>query len=74
VAIELIDLLSERQIVHPSRIVSSTFQGGEVRLSIEGYPWWQGSLSHDPSRILFRFSGLTSGNISLITLLNDGDD
>jgi hypothetical protein len=73
--IELIQLLREREICHPNRVVSSTFEAGEVRLSLEGYPWWHGRTSNDVDRsIAFRFSGLTSGELPLMTLLNNGDD
>jgi hypothetical protein len=72
--VEVLQLLSERQIVHPSRIVSSTIAAGEFQLSIEGHPWWRHSPSQDEGRIIFRFSGVTEGELHLTTLLDDDNE
>jgi hypothetical protein len=68
--VDLIQLLSERKIVHPSRIVSSRMADGEFRLSIAGYPWWRSPVGDDEGEISFRFSGVTSGQLDLTALLD----
>jgi hypothetical protein len=68
--IDAIDLLREREIVHPSRIVSSFLGDGEFRLSLAGYPWWRDRAGDDEGRIGFRFSGVTSGSLDVRRLLD----
>lgn len=72
--INAMDLLRGREIVHPSRIVSSTLADGEFRLSLTGYPWWRDQPGNDDSRIGLRFSGVTSGSLDVKMLLANWDD
>ena len=68
--VDALQLLSERKIVHPSRIVSSTIAAREFQLSIAGYPWWRNSVGDDEDKISFRFSGVTHGHLDLYALLH----
>lgn len=68
--VDAIQLLSERKIVHPSRIVSSTIAAREFRLSIAGCPWWRSSVGDEEDKISFRFSGVTHGHLDLTALLH----
>ncbi len=71
--IDLVELLHSREIVHPSRIASATFEAGQFELIVEGCPWWRGSAG-PASRITFRFGGITSGEFDGPTLLDGNDD
>lgn len=68
--VDAIQLLSERQIAHPSRVVSSSMEDGEFRLSIAGYPWWRSQVEDDEGKISFQFSGVTHGQLNLTALLD----
>jgi hypothetical protein len=68
--VDAIQLLSERGIVHPSRVVSSILAAREFRLSIAGYPWWRNTVGDDEGKISFRFSGVTRGQLDLTALLD----
>jgi hypothetical protein len=72
--VDAFQLLNERKIVHPSRIVSSTVAAGEFRVSIAGHPWWRGSVGDGEDRISFRFSGITGGFLDLYGLLHHEED
>ena len=39
--IDLLDLLADREIVHPTRISAVTWAGSELVLSLTGYRWWE---------------------------------
>jgi hypothetical protein len=68
--IDAIQLLSERQIIHPSRIVSASLADREFRLSIAGYQWWRDTTGDNEGQITFRFSGVTRGHLNLPALLD----
>jgi hypothetical protein len=68
--VDAVKLLSERKIVHPSRVVSSSMAAGEFRLSIAGHPWWRSRIGDDEGKISFRFSGVTHGQLDMIALLD----
>jgi hypothetical protein len=68
--VDAIQLLSEWKIAHPGRIVSSRMAAGEFRLLIAGHPWWGSPVEDGEDEISFRFSGVTSGQIDLPTLLD----
>jgi hypothetical protein len=70
VVVDAVQLLSERRIAHPSRIVSSSIAAREFRLSVEGYPWWRSSVVGEEDKISFRFSGVTHGHLDLYALLH----
>src|SRR5947207_15471921 len=68
--VDAIQLLSERRIVHPTRIVSSSISTREFRVSIVGYPWWRSTRGDHEDKISFRFSGVTHGHLELYALLH----
>ncbi len=72
--VDALQLLSVREICHPSRVVSASMVAGEFRLSIAGYPWWSSTIANDEGGISFRFSGVTSGELDLTTLLHVDDE
>ncbi|HEY3799881.1 MAG TPA: hypothetical protein VGL58_16145 [Caulobacteraceae bacterium] len=39
---DIVDLLAERPIVHPTTIESLTWRGRELVVTVSGYPWWEG--------------------------------
>jgi hypothetical protein len=73
--IDAIQLLLERNIGHPSRIVSAEMVDGQFRLTLAGYPWWRGRPDpDDDGSIRFHFSGVTGGELFLADLLDHCDD
>jgi hypothetical protein len=71
--VDAIQLLSEREIIHPSRIVSANLADREFRLSLVGYPWWREAGTHDEDQISFRFSGVARGQLNLFPLFDYGE-
>jgi len=68
--IDTIQLLREREIVFPCRIVSSILADREFRVTVEGYPWWRDQAGDAQSQITFRFAGVSNGNLDLNALLD----
>ncbi len=71
---DIFELLSEREIGHPTRAVSASISDGELRLVIEGYPWWRDVTTGAEARIMMRFVRITSGDLNLPGLLAPDDD
>lgn len=71
--VELIQLLRERQLVHPSRIVSAALEGRELRIAVEGHIWWRNTPAPAEGKINFSFSTVT-GSGQLEALFDSGDD
>jgi hypothetical protein len=71
--IDTIQLLREREIIFPCRIVSSILADREFRLTVAGYPWWRDQAGDAESQITFRFSGMGTGNLDLSSLLDYED-
>ena len=67
--VDALELLKEREIVHPSSVVSSHIEAGEFQLVISGCPWWRGEREVTEGQITFRFSGVTDGQMDLPALL-----
>lgn len=61
--VELIELLADREIVHPTTISSVVWAQGELVMSITGYRWWEQPYSGRKSdgAIRFIFGGVTGG-------------
>lgn len=64
--VKLAQLLRDRAVVHPSRVVSAGFDGRDLRLSVIGWPWWseQADRSRD-HQIEFLFQGVGNGVLTL---------
>lgn len=72
---DLAQLLLDRPIVHPSRIVAATLESREFRVRILGFPWW--SDEADRSRdhgIEFIFGGVGEGIIEPVDLDSEYDE
>lgn len=71
----LIDLLAERVIAHPSRILRATVERGDLRLEVEGWRWWDGTDGAD-GRLELVFAGLLGGALdaTLLGLSSDDED
>ncbi|HVI31334.1 hypothetical protein [Phenylobacterium sp.] len=39
---DLLKLLSEREIVHPTRITAASWRGRTLSINVAGFPWWEG--------------------------------
>jgi hypothetical protein len=72
--IELIDLLQQREIVHPTRIVAIETRQHELRLTIAGYPWWRQDAHGEEQQIVLSFQGVGRGLFDPETLLDMEDD
>lgn len=61
--VELIELLADREIVHPTKISSVVWSEGELVMSITGYRWWEQARSGHglDGAIRFIFGGVTGG-------------
>jgi hypothetical protein len=62
--LELTQLLRERQVIHPSRVVRAALEGRDFLVHVVGYPWWADGA--DPSRdhdVQFVFGGVSDGYI-----------
>jgi hypothetical protein len=72
--IDLIELLRQREIVHPTRIVAVEGGHRRLRISVAGYPWWRDGVSDGEERIVFSFEGIDEGLLDAATLLHMEDD
>src|SRR6476661_7140904 len=71
---DLIDLLRKREIVHPTRIVAVEGGHRQLRISLEGWPWWRDGPTDREERILFSFEGIEEGLLDAATLLDIEED
>lgn len=71
--VDAIQLLREREIYFPCRIVSATLADREFCVTLAGHPWWRdqvGAGADAESQITFRFSDVGKGNLDLNALLD----
>jgi hypothetical protein len=64
-ACELIDLLDQKSIVHPTWIDTITWSGSTLRMAVRGYPWWLPEKAGFGSAgaVLLVFEGLGIGRL-----------
>jgi len=75
VIIDLSDLLATQKIVHPTRLSSASFRDDRMCLGLKGYPWWRaGADWNEEGDAVLTFTGVSSGNAGLRTLLDTEDD
>jgi len=74
VRIDLFELLSKREIVHPTTLSSATFREGSIRLEISGYPWWIGGAWTDRGLLTLTFKGVSGGQTNITALLAGEDE
>lgn len=74
--VELVELLNNREICHPSRIVSLyTNFDSNLRIEVIGYPWWLETPTPDFDRkITFYFKGITDGCLDSDIFSTDGSE
>lgn len=63
---DLVQLLRDRSVGHPSRVVAATLEGCDLRVRARGWPWW--SDKADTGRdhaVEFIFGGVGDGVIDL---------
>jgi len=63
--VNLIELLAERTITHPTHIEAVTWRSDELSIVVSGYRWWKPHYAADAmdGRIRLIFSGLVDGCI-----------
>lgn len=61
----LIELLAERQIVHPTRIERATIRNACLEVVTSGYPWWRSGEKLSESMLVLSFDGLSDGTLSV---------
>lgn len=71
---DLLDLLLQTEIVHPTRIVAVEARHHELRITIAGYPWWRGTEGGEEEQIVFTFEGVEEGLLDAETLLDMEED
>lgn len=73
--VELIELLRTRTIVHPSRIISTSFDHeGTLRIHAFGCPWWHKDPKLPERAIELIFDGVDNGKVDLGCLPRSSDD
>lgn len=71
---DLLDLLRQREIVHPTRIVAVEANHRQLRITIAGYPWWRATERAEDEQIVFSFDGVEEGLLDAETLLDREED
>ena len=71
---DLLDLLNQAKIVHPTRIVAVEASHHQLRITIAGYPWWRNDPGGDEEQIVFSFEGVREGLLDPETLLDMEED
>lgn len=71
---DLIELLNQREIVHPTRIVAVEAGHRQLRITIAGYPWWRATEREGDAQVVFSFEGVEEGLLDAETLLDMEDD
>jgi hypothetical protein len=71
---DLLELLRQREIVHPTRIASVEASHRRLRLTIAGYPWWRTTEEAEDEEVVFSFEGVTDGLLDAQTLLDFEED
>jgi hypothetical protein len=60
---ELLKLLNERPIAHPTTLESLDAVAGSLRMTFVGYKWWEPAPGD--GRIVFVFEGLSEGSVDI---------
>ncbi len=71
---ELLTLLRQRSIVHPSQIVAVEVSHRTLRITLQGSPWWRSDDTKDVERLIFSFIGFGEGLLDPETLFDMKDD
>lgn len=69
------ELLKERSVSHPSRVLATTVTDRQVRVQVIGWPWWKSNA--DTSRdhaIELVFSGVSDGVLEPLDFDNEFDE
>ena len=71
--ISLLELLSEKEICHPSRIIDLQFySNNSLKITVTGFPWWLGDTrTSDEGKITFHFEDIEDGSIEPNLILHD---
>lgn len=73
--VNLIELLRDQSVAHPSRIVATTLQDGNLRIHLVGWPWWMNHADQNEERgIEFIFSDVGDGIIEPLSFASDDDE
>ncbi|HTM80328.1 hypothetical protein [Asticcacaulis sp.] len=72
--VKLQNLLSERQVCHPTRLMAISAAKGELRIIFHGYVWWKDNVN-DEGQITFIFTRPNSGalNADIFSECGDGE-
>jgi hypothetical protein len=75
IRLDLLRLLRDRAVVHPSRIVGATLKGGAFSVQVVGYPWWidRADASRDHG-VEFIFSGVSEGVLEPVDFGSESDE
>lgn len=71
---DLLALLNQTDIVHPTRIVAVEASHRQLRITIAGYPWWRNDAGREEEQIVFSFEGVGEGLLDAQTLLDMEED
>ena len=71
---DLQELLQQRQICHPTRIVAVEVSHRQLRITVEGKQWWRDHAGQQDGQIVFLFEGIEEGLLQASTLLDMKDD
>ena len=71
---DLLDLLRQHEIVHPTRIVAVETSHRQLRITIAGYPWWRATEKAEDERVVLSFDGVQEGLLDAETLLDMEED
>jgi hypothetical protein len=71
---DLIELLGQREIVHPTRIVAVEASHRQLRVTIAGYPWWRATQREEDEQVVFSFEGVEERLLDAETLLDMEED
>jgi hypothetical protein len=71
---DLLDLLNQAEIIHPTRIVAVEASHRQLRITIAGYPWWRNGAGGEEGQIVFSFDGVGEGMLDAETLLDMEED
>ena len=70
---DLLELLRDREIIHPTRIAAVEASHQTLRLTIEGHPWWNQADALQDGRLVLSFEGV-NGSLDAQTFLDFEDD
>ena len=71
---DLLDLLRQREIVHPTRIAAVEVSHRQLRLTIAGHLWWRETERTEDEQVVFSFEGVEEGLLDAETLLDMEED